>query len=68
MGAIPWGLILQVGLKLIDLFLARSAKKEAMKRQMFEFIRQYDSGVMDNVKLKSQYDELLKKMYHDRKK
>jgi len=68
MSVIPWGLILSVGLKLADIFFSRSAKKEAMKKQMFEFVKKYDTGVLNNVKIKKQYDGLLKQMSEDREK
>ena len=64
----PWGLIATVLLKLIDILLSRSNQKEKTKRDMLDFIKKYDSGVMDNAKLKKEYDAILRREYLARKK
>jgi len=61
MGAIPWALIGQVVLGLINMFIKRADRKEELKRQMLEFIKKYDASALDNVKLRQEYADLLKR-------
>ena len=64
MGSIPWSLIATVLLKVIDFILSLSKKKEAAKRQMLDFVRKHDERVMDNVKIRKEYDDIIKREYH----
>jgi len=57
---IPWGAIASVGLKIIDLFFSSAAKKARLKKQMLEFIKRYDRSILDNVKLRKQFEEIMK--------
>lgn len=59
----PWGLIINVIFKIIDLILSRSQKKNQMKKSMFEFAKKHDEKIMQNVSLKKEYDRILKEEY-----
>jgi hypothetical protein len=59
----PWGLIINVIFKIIDLILSRSQKKNQMKKSMFEFAKKHDEKIMQNVSLKKEYDKILKEEY-----
>ena len=61
MGMIPWSLVATVLLKIIDMFLSRSKRKELTKKQMIEFIRKHDERVMDNVKIRQEYDDIIRR-------
>lgn len=61
MGMIPWALIGQVVLGLINLLIKRNESKEKLKSQMLEFIKKYDASALDNVKLRKEYEELQKR-------
>lgn len=54
-------LVLQFSLPILDFIFKRSAKKDDMKRKMFELMKKYDTQVMQNAKLRSEYEELKKK-------
>jgi hypothetical protein len=57
----PWNLIAEVGLKLINLMITEVARKEAMKRQMLQFIKKFDDSILENAKLRREYDAIIKR-------
>lgn len=60
MGALPWTLIGTVILKLMDFFFSRHKEKGKMKKQMLEFLKEHDKRILDNARLKREYERLKK--------
>ncbi len=59
---IPWAAIGQLVLGLINLLVKKHERKQALKKQMYEFIKKHDAQAQENTKLRAKYDELLKKL------
>ena len=58
---IPWTLISKVALGVIGFFVRRQERQTKLKRQMLEFIKEHDKSVVENVKLRKEYDQLLRR-------
>lgn len=54
----PWSLIATVGLQLIDFFLGQSKKRDAAKKSMLDFVARYDKRILDNARLRTEYDKI----------
>lgn len=54
-----WSLALTVILKVIDIFLSRSQRKELMKRKAIEFSMKHSTKIKDNARIKKQYKDIL---------
>lgn len=52
-------LILEIGLKALDIFIINSNYRSKLQRQFIKFIEQYNSSVKNNAKIKRRYDELM---------
>lgn len=61
-------LVLKAAVPFIDFFFKRSAKKEEMKRKMFELVEKYNDQVLQNVKLREEYERLKKKAKEEKAK
>lgn len=59
---IPWAVIGQLVLGLINLFVKKHERKQALKKQMYEFIKKHDAQAQENTKLRAKYDDLLEKL------
>lgn len=60
-------LVLQFGLPIIDFFLKRAQSKDEMKRKMFEFIEKHSEQILENAKLRKEYQALKDKLKEDKK-
>lgn len=52
-------LILEIGLKALDIFIINSNYRSKLQRQFIKFIEQYSTSVKNNAKIKRRYDELM---------
>jgi hypothetical protein len=65
---IPWGLVAEVGLKIIAMLIREKERREKLQKQMLEFVKKFDSQIVSTGKLRHQYDELTKRADDDASK
>lgn len=56
---IPWGLIIEAVFRIVNFFIKDKERRDALRRQMYEFIKEHDASAMGNVKLREDYERLL---------
>ena len=56
------GLILDILIKSIDIFLIRSKFKSALQKTLLSFIEKHDTSVKQNARIKRRYDEEMEKL------
>lgn len=55
----PWGIIVDIAMKIVGLFLDDKAKRDKLKLQMYEFAKQFDKNAIDrNEKLRAEYKRM----------
>lgn len=64
----PWATIITVIMKLIDLLLVSKARKDKMRREMFDFVAKWDASLLESLDLRAEYKDLLKRAMEARKK
>jgi hypothetical protein len=52
-------LILEIGLKALDIFVINAKYRSRLQKQFIEFVEQYSKGVKSNAKIKRRYDEMM---------
>lgn len=57
----------KVGLSLIDFLIKDKIERDRRKKKMLEFIRRFDESIVEDSRLRGEYDELLKKARAKRK-
>lgn len=62
---IPWGFIIKIASGLLGIFVRNKVDKEKLKRQMYEFIKKHDESISENVGLRREYDEMVKRSKKD---
>lgn len=55
----PWGLIVDVAMRLIGLVIDDKAKRDKLKLQMYEFAKRHDKDAIDgNAALRAEYTRI----------
>jgi 2-phosphoglycerate kinase len=56
------GLGLKLGMIFVNLFVRRAERRAALKRDMMDLARKHDAAVMQNVRLRRQYNQLVRQI------